>query len=66
MTEKSGLSFDLHPARLYGGEFIVLEIVAPSGKKIGCRWEKAANAYQVAAALERLARALRSEEEKPG
>lgn len=55
------ISVDLHTQDVAGVPCVVLEMIQIGGK-ISCRWEVDANQYQVAAALERLAVALRRTE----
>lgn len=55
------ISVDLREQTVCGKPCIVLELIEQDGH-VGCRWEKDANRYQVAAALECLAAALRNPE----
>lgn len=40
--------------------FQVLTLIGPDGEEISCKWEKDSNPYQVAAALDRLVKHLRT------
>ena len=55
------LEFDLQQIQIEGAEYVALH-VSGSNAQVWCRWELEANRYQVAAALERLAARLRSDE----
>lgn len=46
--------------RIGGTWFQVLTLTGPGGQEISCKWEKESNSYQVAAALDRLAKHLRT------
>lgn len=52
------LSVDLREQDAFGQDCVVLEIAGRSGNSLHTRWERGANRFQVAAALERLAVAL--------
>ena len=56
------LSVDLREQDAFGQDCVVLEIAGRSGNSLHARWERDANRFQVAAALERLATALRRTE----
>lgn len=56
------LTFELTLQEIEGREHVVLEIGDLTGRIAACKWEADANPYQVAAALERLATALRRTE----
>ena len=56
------LSVDLREQDAFGQDCVVLEIAGQSGNSLHGRWERNANRFQVAAALERLATALRRTE----
>lgn len=56
------LSVDLREQDAFGQDCVVLEIAGRSGNSVHARWETGANRFQVAAALERLATALRRAE----
>ena len=54
------LIFDLRQQTVGRVDYVVLEIDSADGRVAVCKWECAANQYQVAAALERLAAKLRA------
>ena len=56
------LSVDIREQDAFGQDCVVFEIAGPSGRSLHARWERDANRFQVAAALERLAAALRRTE----
>lgn len=56
------LSIDLREQDAFGQDCVVLEVLGQSGNSVHARWERDANRFQVAAALERLATALRRTE----
>lgn len=56
------LTFDLRDQKAFGEDSIVFKIVGQSGNALHARWQSDANRFQVAAALERLATALRRTE----
>lgn len=56
------LSVDLREQYAFGEDCVVFEITGQSGSSLHARWERDANRFQVAAALERLALALRRTE----
>jgi hypothetical protein len=56
------LSVDLREQDAFGQDCVVFEIAGQSGNSVHARWERDANRFQVAAALERLATALRRTE----
>lgn len=62
MIVTKDLSYDLREQDALGEDCIVFEIAGPSGNSLHARWERDANRFQVAAALERLALALRRTE----
>lgn len=56
------LSYDLREQEVTGQEFVVFEISGPNGNLVHGKWESGANRFHLAAALERLAIALRRTE----
>lgn len=62
MIFTEALSCDLRYQSVAGQEVVVFEIAGPSGNLMHCKWEVGANRFHIAAALERLAFALRRTE----
>lgn len=62
MIVTKDLSVDLREQDAFGQDCVVFEIAGQSGNSVHARWERDANRFQVAAALERLATALRRTE----
>lgn len=62
MIVTPSLSCDLREQDVFGQDCVVFEIAGQSGNSLYARWEREANRFQVAAALERLAAALRRTE----
>lgn len=62
MIVTKDLSVDLREQDAFGQDCVVFEIAGRSGNSVHARWETGANRFQVAAALERLATALRRTE----
>ena len=62
MIVTKDLSYDLREQDAFGQDCVVFEIAGQSGNSLHARWERDANRFQVAAALERLALALRRTE----
>lgn len=56
------LSYDLREQKVFGQDWIVFEIAGQHGDVVHVKWEADANRFNVAAALERLATALRRAE----
>ena len=56
------LSFDLREQDVFKQDCVVFEIAGQAGNSLRARWARDANRFQVAAALERLATALRRTE----
>ena len=62
MIVTKDLSVDLREQDAFGQDCVVFEVAGQSGNSVHARWERDANRFQVAAALERLATALRRTE----
>ena len=62
MIHGDPISVDLHTQDVAGLPCVVLEMIQINGNSLRARWERDANRFQVAAALERLATALRRTE----
>lgn len=62
MIVTAELTYDLREQEIFGQECVVFEIAGPNGNLVHCKWEAGTNRFQVAAALERLATALRRTE----
>ncbi len=56
------LSYELREQEIAGQECVVFEIAGPNGNLVHGKWEAGANRFHLAAALERLAVALRRTE----
>lgn len=56
------LSYDLRRQEIAGQDCVVFEIAGKNGNLVHGKWEAEVNRFQLAAALERLATALRRTE----